>query len=185
MDRRASLFVLRLTSMSAVNKSVKIRFTCSLVELVTRESAANETRACSPLDVFCLKFNRFVSVMLFVTKRSTFNLLVTSLGTSHCRRRGGWGCPLPAEAYLRDFPSHAATWTCRLRGIHRRACRKCRHEHPCRKVQWVASQRAFHWLWPDSWWILRRLAILWALWMHFRRSVALNLPRPSLGASLT
>ena len=54
-DRRASLFVFLLTSIRAVKKSVKIRFTCSLVELVTRDSAANETRAYSPLDVFYFK----------------------------------------------------------------------------------------------------------------------------------
>ena len=66
---RASLFVFLLTSIRAVKKSVKMRFTCSLVELVTRESAANETRAYSPLDVFYLQVNNMSLVLiLFVTK---------------------------------------------------------------------------------------------------------------------
>ena len=47
MQSLASLPVFRLTSMSAVNRSVSTRLTYSFVELVTKDSDANESAVCS------------------------------------------------------------------------------------------------------------------------------------------
>ena len=56
----ASLLVFRLTSTSAVNKSVKMRLTWSLVELVTSESEANESWVCSAFGVSYLPKQKFI-----------------------------------------------------------------------------------------------------------------------------